>query len=379
MNIKLLWVVAILWLCTYPASSSLNDETRLAQPVDEVNQLLSTAEPTLRPEVIHQVLTALKCASLHKVEHNPVLTIIDYSLPASEKRLWVFDLSSKKMLFHTYVSHGIKSGALLSTYFSNQYDSKTSSIGVYKTEKAYYGREGLSLKLEGLEKGFNDHAFNRSIVMHGGWYLDEGFIKKYGRGGRSWGCPAVPLHLSQSIINTIKDNSLFIVYYPSEPWLQTSSFLHCESPSTRPTQQASTELVKVEDKRDPVFLVSLHQNKKNEENEAILVTPAEHYEDYFHEPAPLNRMLRRQINQREYIALSVNELNQMKPEIMDEVYFVVPSIKMHRGYYVTEMNLVNLGKIKTITPEADHYTVSFNEAPTVTLRKSDQFIRWLGL
>ena len=106
----------------------------------------------------------------------------------------------KKLLFHTYVSHGITSGTLLTNYFSNKYNSKASSIGVYKTEKAYYGREGLSLRLDGLDRSFNDNASNRSVVMHGGWYVDEHFIKKYGRPGRSWGCPALPLNFINPLL-----------------------------------------------------------------------------------------------------------------------------------------------------------------------------------
>ena len=150
--------------------------TPAPKPVNDIATMLNQNNVGLQTAVIDKVLTILECTQARHIEHTPILTVIDYSLPANTKRLWVFNLNEKKLLFHTYVSHGIKSGALSSNFFSNKYDSKTSSIGVYTTDKAYYGREGLSLKLNGLEEGFNDHAYNRSLVMHGGWYFDEEFI-----------------------------------------------------------------------------------------------------------------------------------------------------------------------------------------------------------
>ena len=194
-------------------------------PLEDITALLHREAPTLSAGVIDKLLTALTCTSDKYIGNKSIVTIIDYSLPSSEKRLWVFDLHQQKLLFHTYVSHGIKSGALLSTYFSNKYDSKASSIGVYTTEKAYYGRHGVSLKLDGLDQGFNDNAANRAVVMHGGWYVEDDFIKKYGRPGRSWGCPAVPDHLIKPIVDVIKDDSLFVIYYPSDAWFVKSKFL----------------------------------------------------------------------------------------------------------------------------------------------------------
>src|SRR3990167_1240369 len=228
--------------------------------LDAIQDILQKEAASLHLAVIHKVLTIIKCADQHQLARNQILTIIDYSLSAREKRLWVFDLAEKKLLFHTYVSHGIKSGELLTTWFSNKYDSKSSSLGVYKTEKTYYGRDGLSLKLNGLESGFNDHAYGRSIVMHGGWYVDEQFINKYGRSGRSWGCPALPIHLTAPILNTIKDNSLFIIYYPNDHWFLTSKFLTCDfrdSPKNNLKKEATTTAVTGEmESRDNVLLAN---------------------------------------------------------------------------------------------------------------------------
>ena len=350
-----------------------------------VEEMLFHERAELKQEVIDKVLSIINCASNYHLEYNPILTVIDYSMPASEKRLWIFDLNEKKLLFHTYVAHGIKSGERLSTSFSNKYDSKSSSIGVYRTEKAYYGREGLSLILEGLEAGFNDNAYNRSIVMHGGWYLDEGFIKKYGRSGRSWGCPAVPLELAQPIINTIKDRSLFVVYYPSENWFLKSKYLQCEKPSYIPRIDVAFNQVDVAhiqpESRDEVFFVD--KKIKEGDSSPIVVMPADRYFKIFQTDPPLTRMLRRQINHMEYIALNHAEFQQLKERVdqavLDAISFVIPVIKMHRGYYATEMKLVTLGKITKINNVDQGYMIHFESNPSVRLNSEHHFIRWLGL
>ena len=359
-------------------------------PLNEIHEMLNNQSSKLSTAVIHNVLTILKCANKYNIERNHMLTIIDYSLSASEKRLWVFDLAEKKLLFHTYVSHGIKSGSLLSTSFSNKYDSKSSSIGVYKTEKIYYGRDGISLKLNGLEHGFNDHAFNRSIVMHGGWYVDEPFIKKYGRAGRSWGCPALPLDLAEPIIDAIKDNSLFVIYYPDETWLLKSKFLSCDPVSSEiNTTKLSAKIVPVtadEEQQDDVLFTHAKEYNKNLENEIVAVTQADKYALIFHKNAPLKRMLRRQINNIEYIALSDAEFKQMiSTNNLTAIYFVMPAIKMLRGYYVTEMKIVNLGPIKDVRSNINSlektrgYMVHFGSGSSVNLSSTHRFIRWIGL
>lgn len=370
-------------------------------PIDELKDMLYREAPTLREAVVNKILLTLKCADGKNIEHNNTLTVIDYSLPSNEKRLWVFDLNKKKLLFHTYVSHGIKSGTLLTNYFSNKYNSKASSIGVYSTEKTYHGRDGLSLILDGLESGFNDNASNRSVVMHGGWYVEESFIKKYGRAGRSWGCPAVPLNLTEPIINTIKNKALLVVYYPSDSWFAKSKFLNCENVAlSRNSDKGAFDpnALVADEPREEVLFAGLNSHKKSNESDAILVMRADSYERIFHTKPPLERMLRRQINQMEYIALSASELNTMATQNDDmlihekvtnslsEVYFVIPTIKMVRGYYRTEMKITNLGKIKNIMLNMSNkigarhqFTVHFEENSMINLRSTNQFIRWLGL
>lgn len=357
-------------------------------------QMLMKESPALNSAVINKVLSTLKCTLEYNTGHSNILAVIDYSLPSSDKRLWVFNLSEQRLLFHTYVSHGIKSGALLSNYFSNKNDSKATSIGVYKTENTYYGRHGLSLKLNGLDRGFNDNAYNRSVVVHGGWYVEERFIKKYGRAGRSWGCPAVPESLTQPIINTIKDNALIVMYYPNDNWLLTSKFLNCDnfsSSHTKPTAEAKTITVEKEF-RDDIFFADINKNNKYEENEPIAVMTADNYTQLFKHPAPLERMLRRPVKDIEYIALSTNEVNQLINEPdksnLHNIYFVIPEIKMVHGYYGTEMKFVNLGNIKDLqrdtaptakTQPLNQYAVYFETKPTVHLKPTHRFIRWLGL
>ncbi len=346
----------------------------------------------LNPQVIEALETILEYADANQIEHQQVITLIDYSIPANQKRLWVLDLNAQQVLFHTYVSHGIKSGTLQTNFFSNRFDSKASSIGVYRTDKPYYGRHGLSLKLDGLDNGFNDHAESRAIVMHGGWYVDESFIQKYGRAGRSWGCPAVPDELVTPIINSIKDKTLVVVYYPNEEWFKKSKFLRREAnPLLIQTDNHSIPTLQESEAPEDVLLAQLQKKNKYHETEAILVMPAERYNVLFHTNAPLKRMLRRQIEQQEYIALSKTEFdqlleqNQQNPSIFQEIYFVVPHIIMTRGYYATEMNKINLGKImdvqhySNLASAEDSYTIRFDNQSSIQIRTSHRFIRWLGL
>lgn len=364
------------------------------ESLSELRTMLHREAVTLNPAVIDKVITSLKCACQYHVDHNAILTVIDYSLPSSEKRLWVFDLQQGKLLFNTYVSHGIKSGELLSNYFSNKYNSKASSIGVYKTNKSYFGREGLSLRLSGLDRQFNDNAENRSVVMHGGWYVEEQFIKKYGRAGRSWGCPALPLSLYQPIINAIKNDSFMVVYYPSDAWFVKSRFLNCDSTDKssqgKVVDMSNQPTVKNDEPRNDIVYADLNRNNRREESEPIAVMEASRYESRFQSKAPLERMLRRQINHQEYIALTPVEFGNLINTKSDwtNVSFVIPVIIMKRGYYETEMHFVDMGNIKEITPIASQsgdnnngrgYTVSFDKKSSVKLSTSYGFIRWLGL
>lgn len=150
-----------------------------------------------------------------KIENTDILTIIDFSKPSTEKRMYVVDLVNLKVLFQTYVSHGVNSGKLYATKFSNVTGSYMSSLGFYVTRNTYSGEHGYSLKLDGLEKGINDNAFRRAIVMHSADYASQGFIRLQGYLGRSYGCPALPREVSKPVIETIKDGSCVYIYAPS--------------------------------------------------------------------------------------------------------------------------------------------------------------------
>ena len=143
---------------------------------------------------------------------NNLLTIIDFNLPSTEKRMYVLDLSKKEVLYVTHVAHGRKSGGNYATSFSNKSGSYQSSLGFYRTAETYNGGNGYSLRLDGLEEGINDLARPRAVVIHGADYCNEEFIKSTGRLGRSFGCPALPQELNKPIINTIKDGSLIFIY-----------------------------------------------------------------------------------------------------------------------------------------------------------------------
>ena len=142
------------------------------------------------------------------------LTIIDFSLSSRMKRLWIIDMVQNKIVLNSFVAHGKNSGEDYANQFSNTNESNKSSLGFYATGEVYQGKHGLSLKLDGLEKGVNDNARKRAIVIHGADYVSDNFLKNHSRLGKSHGCPAVPMGLCKKIIETIKDKSCLFIYHP---------------------------------------------------------------------------------------------------------------------------------------------------------------------
>ncbi len=157
---------------------------------------------------------------------DSILSIVDFSKSSGEKRLVVIDLKNKEVLFHSLVAHGRGSGGEFAKSFSNKAGSHKSSLGFYVTTDTYYGSNGYSLRLKGYDKGFNDKAYNRAVVMHGADYAEESYMNKRGLLGRSYGCPAVPLKEHKQIINTIKKGSCLFVYYPDKKYLKLSKLLN---------------------------------------------------------------------------------------------------------------------------------------------------------
>ena len=161
-----------------------------------------------------------------KLQNEDILSIVDFSRPSSEKRLFIVDLKNKKLLFHTYVSHGRGSGTDMATEFSNVPESNKSSLGFYVTGDTYMGKHGLSMRLLGQDKGFNDNAHDRSIVMHSASYVSEEAIKAMGFCGRSEGCPAVPEELSKPIIETVKNGTCLFLYSPDTQYAANSTIIN---------------------------------------------------------------------------------------------------------------------------------------------------------
>jgi len=150
----------------------------------------------------------------NKIQKN-ILTIVDFSLSSTQKRLWVIDMNLQEVLVHSLVSHGKNSGEEFAAKFSNALQSFQSSLGFYATGETYFGKHGFSLRLDGLEPKINDKARVRAVVIHGADYVSEKFIDQNGRLGRSQGCPAVPIEISNELINLIKDKSCLFIYHPS--------------------------------------------------------------------------------------------------------------------------------------------------------------------
>ena len=150
------------------------------------------------------------------------MTLVDFSLSSNTKRLWVIDLTTNTVLFNSLVAHGRNTGEEFATSFSNDASSFKSSLGFYLTGEIYQGKHGKSLKLDGLEKGVNDKARERGVVMHAADYVSETFIKSNKRLGRSQGCPAIPVELTAEIINTIKNKSCLFIYHPSRNYTDVS-------------------------------------------------------------------------------------------------------------------------------------------------------------
>jgi hypothetical protein len=216
----------ILFTLTLALALAVPNANAATPELASVMRPLLRQAPGLSPKVLSLALTALsKAESRGLVRRDDRLTVIDYSLPSSQPRLFVFDLASKRLLFRELCAHGRNSGDDHTSFFSNDPGSLATSLGLFVTEDTYIGNNGYSLRLRGLEAGFNDMAWDRAIVMHGAAYVSRAAIKVLGRLGRSWGCPAVPKGVAQKIIDTIRGGSAVFAYYPEKDWLDSSQFL----------------------------------------------------------------------------------------------------------------------------------------------------------
>lgn len=167
-----------------------------------------------------------KLLEKHIIKNPEFLTICDFSQSSNNKRLYIIDLSNDELVLNTYVAHGRNSGGEFATRFSNKVSSLQSSLGFYITQNTYYGEHGLSLKVSGLEPGFNDKAYRRAIVIHGADYIGDSWLNHSNYMGRSYGCPAVPEKEKETIINTIKNGTCLFIYHPSKNYLKGSKILN---------------------------------------------------------------------------------------------------------------------------------------------------------
>jgi L,D-transpeptidase-like protein len=231
-NLVLLCLIAATEIAfSWPTSSSWSAPTINTYPIGTSSwvrkelTILQNQASNINIKALRVGLEAYLRARKEGLDKRQLLTVIDFSKPSTERRLWVFDLKNNKTLFNTWVSHGKNSGGTTPTSFSNQVGSLKSSIGVFLTDEPYIGHNGYSLRLKGLEPGINDNAYRRNVVIHGARYVGADTLNKYGQIGRSWGCPAVDKRTSRPLIDTIKENTLLVAYYPDPKWLSHSQFL----------------------------------------------------------------------------------------------------------------------------------------------------------
>jgi hypothetical protein len=163
--------------------------------------------------------------SMGKLNNDSIISIIDFSLSSGKKRLFVIDIKNYRVLYNTYVAHGRNSGTEYAKQFSNDPESFKTSLGFYITQQTYKGEHGFSLHLEGEEKGINDNAYSRSIVIHAAPYVNEKYVRSKGYIGRSLGCPALPAKIYKPIINKIKNGTCLFLYSPDAYYISHSSFL----------------------------------------------------------------------------------------------------------------------------------------------------------
>jgi hypothetical protein len=188
---------------------------------------LTKAAPGLNAQVLNRAVSAMQCAIRHGAEPASRLAVIDFSLPSSQPRLWLFNLETKTLVLQDLVAHGQGSGDNYAQTFSNLEGSHQSSLGLFRTSESYMGKHGYSLRMDGLESGINDHARARALVIHAADYVADSWIKDHGRIGRSQGCPAVRPEVARMVIDNLKGGQFMFSYYPDDHWLGTSAFLNC--------------------------------------------------------------------------------------------------------------------------------------------------------
>ena len=210
LRILLLTVVCVFYV-PFPSFDAQASEPLTTGKTTEAFDLSAFADK-LNPSLIRSLFERLP--GFLPLASNKIITIIDFSLPSTARRLWTINLETGEVLFNTLVAHGRNTGQNIAEKFSNIPQSYQSSLGFFLTDQVYTGKHGHSLRLKGLEKNINDKAWERAIVIHGADYVSESFIKAHGRLGRSHGCPAIPPEITEDFISAIKEGSLLFIYHP---------------------------------------------------------------------------------------------------------------------------------------------------------------------
>ena len=215
-----------LWLLLSAVAASASEASApsTALPLASAGAFVRAGLPE---EPVRLGLEAFACARSRRQFEDTTLTVIDYSKPSTERRLWVLDALTGAVRFRELVAHGRATGENFARRFSNEPGSRQSSLGLFRTAETYQGVHGYSLRLDGLEPGVNDRARARAIVIHGADYATPAFFARFGRLGRSWGCPALDPAVHREVIDTIRGGTALFAYYPDEAWLATSPYLHC--------------------------------------------------------------------------------------------------------------------------------------------------------
>lgn len=207
-------VIGLSCLQAYAANTNGNTS-------NNIRAILQQA-PNLKASTLQSAVKAYNKAQQRGLSNKPILTVIDFTMPSNEKRMWVIDMRTNRVLANDLVAHGKGSGDRYATRFSNKHQTYASSLGVYVTGATYQGKHGLSLRLHGMEKGINDQIFERTVVMHSATYVNKELAEAYGKIGRSWGCPAMSKATAAKVIPAIKNGSVVVAYH--DQWKQISSF-----------------------------------------------------------------------------------------------------------------------------------------------------------
>ncbi len=209
----------------HAATTAKADVNALSETETVYNTIKSHSVSMPKLEVFTKAMNGFKRLKAQGKIKKDLLTLVDFSQSSNTKRLWIIDLATNTVLYNTLVAHGRNSGDEFANAFSNENSSNKSSLGFYATGELYQGKHGASLRLDGLERGINDNARSRAVVMHAADYVTETFIKMHKRLGRSQGCPALPPALNKEVINLIKGKSCLFIYHPSQSYASSSKLL----------------------------------------------------------------------------------------------------------------------------------------------------------